>query len=242
MRGKRLLCGLGERNRGALAPRRSGGRGWSGWAGVGLGKAGARPRRRLGWALCSLLVGASLSWAGAGPPTDAVRASINEVIGILTDEALKKPNRAEERRRKVEQAIGKRFNYQEMAKRSLGGHWKTLNDKDQQEFVVLFQQLLSASYSGKIEGYSGEQVQYLNERREGDYAEVRTKVVSGKVEIPLYYRLLNQGGDWRVYDVVVDGVSLVNNYRGQFTQILRDSDHAGLVAKLKQKIEQLKSK
>lgn len=193
-------------------------------------------------ALIFLSVGEGLSPAGAGPPTEAVRSSINEVIGILADEALKKPDRAEERRRKIEEVIGKRFSYEEMAKRSLGAHWKKLTERERTEFVDLFQQLLSASYAGKIEGYSGEQVQYLNERLEGDYAEVRTKVVSGKTEIPLYYRLLNQGGDWRVYDVVVDGVSLVNNYRGQFTQILRDSTHAELVAKLQQKIEQLKAK
>ncbi len=235
------MCGVGEMTDRKRAPEGTVGAGWSGSANAWLHTPKDHKPVVLACALGALLMGVSLSWAGAGPPTEAVRTSINEVIGILTDEALKKPNRSDERRQRVEQAIGKRFNYEEMAKRSLGAHWKTLNDKDQQEFVSLFQQLLSASYSGKIEGYSGEQVQYLNERREGDYAEVRTKVVSGKVEIPLYYRLLNQSGDWRVYDVVVDGVSLVSNYRGQFTQILRDSNHAELVAKLKQKIEQLKT-
>jgi phospholipid transport system substrate-binding protein len=107
--------------------------------------------------------------------------------------------------------------------------------------VELVQRLLSKSYAGKIEGYSGEQVQYLNERHADEYAEVRTKIVSGKVEIPLDYRLLQIAGDWRVYDVVVDGVSLVNNYRGQFTKIIRESSYKGLVEQLRKKSEQITS-
>lgn len=194
------------------------------------------------WAVGGLVLGTNLSWAGADPPIESVRTSINEVITILADKALKKPGLADERRRKIEQAVGKRFNYEEMARRSLGAHWRTLNERERMEFVSLFQQLLSASYAGKIEGYSGEQVQYLHERLEGSFAEVQTKVVSGKTEIPLSYRMLNKGGDWRVYDVVIDGVSLVNNYRSQFAQILRHSSHAELVRKVRQKIEQLQKK
>jgi phospholipid transport system substrate-binding protein len=176
-----------------------------------------------------------------GPATEAVKSSINEVIQILEDKELKKPGRAEERRRKLEQVIGNRFSYEEMAKRSLGARWKELNEAERKEFVELFQRLLSKSYAGKIEGYSGEQIQYLNERHAEEYAEVRTKIVSGKVEIPLDYRLLQIAGDWRVYDVVVDGVSLVNNYRGQFTKIIRESSYKGLVEQLRKKSESVTS-
>ena len=143
--------------------------------------------------------------------------------------------------RLLEKTVGARFNYEEMAKRTLGAHWAKLSDAERREFVDLFTSLLTSTYADKITGYSGEQVQYLNERLEGDYAEVRTKVESGKAEVPLDYRLLNQSGDWRVYDVIVDGVSLVNNYRGQFTKILRTSSFADLLEQLRKKSDKIKS-
>jgi phospholipid transport system substrate-binding protein len=187
-----------------------------------------------GLAAVILLVGGASAEPG-GAATEAVRSTINEVIRILKDMELKKPGRAEERRLLLEKVIGDRFNYDEMARRSLGAQWNKLSDKERQEFVDLFKGLLSGSYVDKIEGYSGEQVHYLNERLEADYAEVRTKVASDKTEIPLDYRLLNKSGDWRVYDVVVDGVSLVNNYRSQFTKIIRESSYADLLEKLREK-------
>jgi phospholipid transport system substrate-binding protein len=187
-----------------------------------------------GLAAVILLVGGASAEPG-GAATEAVRSTINEVIRILKDMELKKPGRAEERRLLLEKVIGDRFNYDEMARRSLGAQWNKLSDKERQEFVGLFKGLLSGSYVDKIEGYSGEQVHYLNERLEADYAEVRTKVASDKTEIPLDYRLLNKSGDWRVYDVVVDGVSLVNNYRSQFTKIIRESSYADLLEKLREK-------
>lgn len=182
----------------------------------------------------TVLVGGASAEPG-GAATEAVRTTINEVIRILKDAELKKPGRTEERRRLLEQVIGDRFNYDEMARRALGAQWNKLSDKERQEFVDVFKRLLSSSYADKIDGYSGEQVQYLNERLEGDYAEVRTKVTSDKTEIPLDYRLLNKSGNWRVYDVVVDGVSLVNNYRSQFTKIIRESSYADLLEKLREK-------
>lgn len=176
----------------------------------------------------------------AGGATEAMKSTIEEVLTILKDKDLKQPGKAEERRRRLEQVVGDRFDYQEMSKRALGAPWNTLADKDKQEFVALFQTLLTNSYADKIEAYSGEGVKYINERTENDYAEVRTKVLNGKVDIPLDYRLLNRGGDWRVYDVVVDGVSLVNNYRGQFSKILRSSTYADLVDQLRKKSEKIK--
>lgn len=180
-----------------------------------------------------------LAWSmpvlAAEVATEAVKRTITEVIRILEDKGLRQPARAEERRLLLEKVIGDRFSYEEMARRSLGVQWNKLDEKERQEFIELFRALLTNSYADKIEGYSGEQVHYLNERQEPGYAEVRTKVTSGKTEIPLDYRLIDKAGDWRVYDVVVDGVSLVNNYRGQFAKILRTSGYADLVAKLRQK-------
>jgi phospholipid transport system substrate-binding protein len=154
---------------------------------------------------------------------------------------MKQPGRVDERRQQLERVVGARFDYQEMSRRALGAPWNGLSDQEKQEFVGLFRTLLTNSYADKIESYSGEGVQYLNERTEKDYAEVRTKVLSGKTEIPLDYRLINRADDWRVYDVVVDGVSLVNNYRGQFTKILRASSYADLVDQLRKKSDKLKS-
>ncbi len=173
-----------------------------------------------------------------GPATEAMKGTINEVIRILSDQGLKKPERAQERRKILEKVVGDRFNYEEMAKRTLAAQWQKLDEKERTEFVNLFMKLLTNSYADKVEGYSGEQVHYLNERLEGDYAEVRTRAISGKAEIPLDYRLLNKGGDWRVYDVVVDGVSLVSNYRGQFAKIIRTSGYDDLVKQLREKSDQ----
>ncbi|TKB65349.1 MAG: ABC transporter substrate-binding protein [Nitrospira sp.] len=191
--------------------------------------------------LLLLLGGVAAQSAVAGGATDAMKSTVDEVLRIIQDKELKQPGRADERRQRLEQVVGDRFDYQEMSRRSLGAPWSTLSDKDKDEFVALFRTLLTNSYADKIESYSGEGVQYLNERTEKDYAEVRTKVLTGKVEIPLDYRLLNKGADWRVYDVVVDGVSLVNNYRGQFSKILRTSTFADLVDQLRKKSDKIKA-
>ncbi|TLY24908.1 MAG: ABC transporter substrate-binding protein [Nitrospirae bacterium] len=192
---------------------------------------------------CLLLL---LGWvavqpAAAGGATDAIKGTIDEALTIIRNKELKHPGRTEERRQRLEQVVGDRFDYQEMSRRALGAPWNTLSDKDKQEFVALFRTLLTNSYADKIESYSGEGVQYLNERTEKDYAEVRTKVLTGKTEIPLDYRLVNKGTDWRVYDVVVDGVSLVNNYRGQFSKIIRSSTYADLVDQLRKKSDKIKA-
>jgi phospholipid transport system substrate-binding protein len=177
----------------------------------------------------------------AGAPTDAMKATIDEVLRIVRANELKQPNKAEERRQLLERVVEARFDYQEMSRRALGAPWNTLSDQEKQEFVGLFRTLLTNSYADKIETYSGEGVQYLNERTEKDYAEVRTKVLSGKTEIPLDYRLINKVNDWRVYDVVVDGISLVNNYRGQFTKIIKSSSYADLVEQLRKKSQKIHS-
>jgi len=201
-------------------------------------------RRNVGVALAVVLavwLGLTGVPAHAGTPTEAMKTTIDEVLKIIAEKELKQPGKSEERRQQLERVVSARFDYQEMSRRALGAPWNTLSDQDKQEFVSLFRTLLTNSYADKIETYSGEGVQYLNERTEKEYAEVRTKVLSGKTEIPLDYRLMNKSADWRVYDVVVDGVSLVNNYRGQFTKILRASSYSDLVDQLRKKSDKLKS-
>jgi phospholipid transport system substrate-binding protein len=202
-----------------------------------------------GWSLLALgnglaaliLLSVGATQATAGTATDTIRDMFNEAIRILENQELKKPERADERRRQLERVLGDPFNFEEMSKRTLGAHWAKLSDTERREFAQLFKTLLANTYADRITGYSGEQVNYLHERVEGDYAEVRTKIVSEKAEIPFDYRLLKKSNDWRVYDVIVDGVSLVNNYRGQFTKILRTSSYADLVEQLRKKSEKNKS-
>lgn len=166
-------------------------------------------------------------------PTEAVRATLSEVFRILEDPTLKDPAKLMPRRHLLEDVIAARFDYAEMSKRALAAHWPPLTNDQRAEFVELFKAFLSDRYAGKIEGYSGEQVEYLSERLEGEYAEVRTKLVSTKVEIPMDYRLINRAGRWYAYDIIADGVSLVKNYRSQFDKIIRSGSYEELVTRLR---------
>ncbi len=183
----------------------------------------------------SLFIG-SFVW-GDMTPTGAVRETVDHVLVVLGDEQFKDPAKAEERRAKLEEIIGERFDYGEMAKRTLARYWKTLDADRQKEFVVVFQRFVANSFAGNVDGYSGEQVEYGKERQKGNFAEVQTKVVSPKVQIPLDYRLLKKNGEWRVYDVIIDGVSLMKNYRGQFSRIIKSSSFDALLEKLRSKSE-----
>lgn len=186
-----------------------------------------------------LLCLATLSWA-VPSPTETVRTTIDEVLRILRDANWKKPARLMERRKLLEQVIGSRFDYQEMAKRTLAIHWTKLNQAEKKEFVELFAAFLSANYADKIESYSSEEVLYLSERISDGYAEVSTKIVSETAEYPLDYRLLIRS-DWYVYDVIIDGVSLVKNYRSQFDRVIHSGSYADLVEKLRKKVEERQS-
>ena len=166
-------------------------------------------------------------------PTEAVRMVLTEVFRVLEEPSLKAASRQSERRRLLEETIARRFDYREMSKRALASHWTRLTDVQREEFVDLFKGFLSDRYAGKIEGYSGEAVHYLGERREGQFAEVRTKLVSNKVEIPMDYRLINKDGRWYAYDIIADGVSLVKNYRSQFDKIIGSESYEELTKRLR---------
>jgi|RhiMethySRZTD1v2_1073278.scaffolds.fasta_scaffold00175_42 phospholipid transport system substrate-binding protein len=207
-------------------------------------KANGSYRNRLAavaWLFLFLIFLGHPSQSLAGPATDSVKGTIDQVLRVLQDKEMKKPDRVDERRQIIEKTIGDRFSWDEMAKRTLGTQWAKLTDKQRQEFVDLFRTLLTNTYIDRIENYAGEQVQYLNERLQDGFAEVRTKIASGKAEYPMDYRLLNKSGEWRVYDIVLDGVSLVANYRGQFNKILHSSGYDDLVQKLRTKSEKITS-
>jgi len=172
---------------------------------------------------------------GSESPTEAVRETVSRVLSILEDPALKDPAKLTSRRRMLEEVIATRFDYAEMSKRALAAYWPPLTEAQRAEFVELFKSFLSDRYAEKIEDYSGQQVGYLSERIEGTYAEVRTELRSDKTAIPMDYRLFLKEGRWYAYDIVVDGVSLVKNYRSQFQKIIRESSYEELVKKLRER-------
>lgn len=181
--------------------------------------------------VCSAVVNAASQ--SSESPTEVVRATITEVFRILEDPKLKGPAMVMPRRRMLEEVIASRFDYAEMSKRALAAHWAPLTAAQRGEFVELFKSFLSDRYAEKIEGYSGEQVHYLSERIEGNYAEVRTEIRSSKVEIPMDYRLFLKETQWHAYDIVVDGISLVKNYRSQFEKIIRTDSYQELLRRLR---------
>ena len=187
--------------------------------------------------LCSLLL---MPITGqAGEPVTLIKQTVDEVIDILKDEELKKPDKGAERRAALRRVIGERFDFEEMAKRSLALHWKKRTPEERQEFIPLFSDLLERSYVNKIESYTDEKILYTDETIDNDYASVKTKIITKRnVEIPIEYRLLKKNNRWGVYDVVIEGVSLVNNYRNQFNKIIRKDSYEELVKRMQQKQEE----
>jgi phospholipid transport system substrate-binding protein len=177
------------------------------------------------------------SIAAAGAPLDALQATSQKVHTVLNDMELKKPERAVERRNQLVSIIGERFSCEEMSKRSLGEEWPKLTDAEQEEFIRLFRTLLAKSYAGKIEGYAGAPVHYLAERLASGYAVVRAQVLTSKNEFLLDFRMVEKAGDWLVYDVVVDGISLMNSYRGQFARVLTFASTEGLLERMREKAD-----
>ena len=174
---------------------------------------------------------------GAETPMEAVRETLTQVLRILDDPSLKNPAKQAQRRRMLEEIAAGRFDYAEMSKRVLGSYWKPLTETQRKEFVEVYKGFLSDRYAGKIEDYSGrkQDVGYLTERIEGSYAEVRTELRSDKTTLPMDYRLLVKDGRWSAYDIIIDGVSLVSNYRSQFQKIIRESSFEELLKKLRER-------
>lgn len=178
--------------------------------------------------------------ASAGEPTEQVRQTIDKVIEILKNKELKKPNKTEERRSVLRKITDERFDYEEMAKRSLSVHWAKRTTAERKEFISLFKDLLERSYINKIESYSDETILYIHESVESDYSAVKTKVITKRnVEVPIDYKLLKAGNQWKVYDISIEGVSLVSNYRNQFNKIIRTNSYDELVKRLKTKKEEI---
>ena len=188
----------------------------------------------------ALMITLALIWAfpvWAGVPTDRVRETTDKIIAIVSDPALKDSGHETLRREQIRKTVDELCDWQEMSRRSLGRYWAQRSEQEKKDFVLLFGQLLERTYIDKVEGYSGEKVYYTGERTEGDYAEVNVKIMTKQnTEIPVVYKLRSKDGKWWVYDIIIEGVSLVNNYRTQFNAILARSSYDGLVKKLKEKV------
>lgn len=174
---------------------------------------------------------------GEGPKA-RIKGTTDKIIAILSDPALKAPDKAYERKRRIREAVDERFDWEEFSRRALAQHWKKRTEEEKKEFVPLFGKLVERTYMDKVEDYSGERVLYVGERIKGKYGLVKAKVVTNdKREIDVDYRLKYKGSDWYVYDVTVVGVSLVKSYRVQFNDIIMQSSYEDLVKRLKEKVD-----
>jgi phospholipid transport system substrate-binding protein len=179
---------------------------------------------------------------GAATVTDEVKKVADEVIRVVSSKELKKTQNEGKRRAELKKTIGSIFDYGQMAKLAMGAHWKKLTPAEQKAFGPLFQTLLENSYANKIESYNNEKIVYLKESVEGDYAEVKSKVTTSRgEEFSIDYRLSKQGSKWMVHDVVIEGVSLVANYRSQFNRIIKTQGSNELMKKLQSKSAEIKA-
>lgn len=166
-------------------------------------------------------------------PTEVVQSGIERVAQVVQDYDAGHPDAAEKRRSEIRRVAGRLFDFQEMARRTLARHWTERTPAEREEFVSLFRDLLERSYIAKLENYSGEQIVYLGETVDGEYATVRSKIVGRGNEMALAYRLHLVNSRWAVYDVLVEGVSFVGNYRSQFNRIISKGSYEDLIRKLK---------
>jgi len=181
-----------------------------------------------------LLVGAAPVRAGA--PTDQVRQYTDQVLKLLDDPGVQ----GSDRRAAVRKVAIEIFDVQETAKRALGRHWQARTPAEREEFVQLFADLLERTYINKIDLYRGEKVVYANEAVDGEYATVRVRVVSKQHgEIPVDAKMIRRGDRWLIYDIAVENISLIANYRAQFDRIIRTASYQDLVSRLKIKKEEV---
>ncbi|MFH2057681.1 MAG: ABC transporter substrate-binding protein [Pseudomonadota bacterium] len=173
----------------------------------------------------------------ASPVQDQLKASIDKLLDILRDPQYQGDASADKRRQALRTIIYERFSFEKMSQLSLGANWKKINDQQKDEFIKLFSQLLEDTYVTKIEGYTNEKILFTKELVNKKKAQINTKIVTDSVEIPLDYRMYQaKDGSWMVYDMIIEGVSLVGNYRSQFSEILQNDSFEKLMEELKKKI------
>ena len=193
-------------------------------------------RRSTTLVVAMMLVLAALGAAWAGPPTDQLREYTEHVVRVLEDPSL----REEDRRAAVRRIAHEVFDVQETARRALGRHWRGRTPTEREEFVQLFAELMESTYISRIDLYGGERLRFVDEKIDGEHAVVRARIVTrGGTEVPVEGRMLRRGDRWLIYDVVIEGVSLIANYRSQFDRIIRSSSFADLVKRLRDRTQSL---
>ena len=180
----------------------------------------------------SIILFASTAASAALTPTETVKETVTAVMDILNDPIYQEPGMADARRVALENVVRDTVNYREMARRSLGITWLALNEPERQRFSELFVQVLRDAVASRVNMYAVANVIYLSEQREGNFAEVRTLFKGDKSDTAVDIRLINQSNRWLMYDAVIDGVRLADNYRSQFVHIMRDGAYAGLIGRL----------
>lgn len=196
-------------------------------------------RAGIGLALCAMLLASSA--LAASPAHQRLESAITAVLNAVRDPAYADAARRPAQRARVEDIVRGIFDGKEFSLRTVGQRWKTFTPQQQDRFAAAFTDLLIATYVGKIDGYNGEQVQYLGETASSDGGKVEIstslRMKDGRV-VPVSYRMLQKGGDWRVYDVLVENLSLVKNYRTQFQDILVTAAPDDLIARVAEKARQ----
>ena len=187
----------------------------------------------------TLLIGLALAMpvTAASSPKEDIRKTVDQVLAVLRDPQIK----GTARRDKVSPLIRARFDFTTMSQFTLGKNWRAATPQQQKEFIRLFSDLLEETYIGRVDAYSNETVIYGDEKIEGDRAEVKTHVHSGNVDIPIDYRLVQKGGEWFVYDVLIEEVSLIKNFRSSYGEIIRKEGFAKLLERMAEKIKELRS-
>jgi phospholipid transport system substrate-binding protein len=189
-----------------------------------------------GFLLLILVLGAGE--AGAGMPTDQIKATVDKALTVLRDPRFKPPANLNDRRDQLRQILFARFDFTEMAKRALGANWRRRTPQEQEEFVRLFTDVLERAYAGIIESYTDEKIVYVSERIDGNYADVVSKIMTAKgEEYSINYKAHLVSNEWKVYDVIAENISLVNNYRSQFNRVISHSSYEDLVGRLRTKVE-----
>lgn len=167
-------------------------------------------------------------------PGAQLESTIDNILGVLRDPGLRSADRGEERRERLRAIAGKRFDYRRMSQLSLGRHWKSRSEQEKTAFARRFTTLLEDTYMSRIEAYTDERVVFLTERISGKKAQINTKIITTDVEIPINYRMYRRKtGQWMVYDMVIEGVSMIGNYRSQFSQVLERHSFEELIERLR---------
>jgi phospholipid transport system substrate-binding protein len=173
----------------------------------------------------------------AGVPLITVERHVNDVLNVLRDPAMKGEKAKKAKKEKVRTISEKMFDFPELSKRTLGNNWKIFNPDQQKEFIELFKDILEDAYMDRITSYTDEKVVFNKEiMLSDDTAEVRSNVITKKAETPIYYRVILKTGEWRVYDVIIEGVSLIKNYRTQFREILANKSPEEVLKILRKKV------